>query len=547
MCLADLLRETAISKGLPKPLLNGFGWMATENGGPGTISVILEAQARLCGQASAVDTDDAEISSVRVLRSMIFGHSIRPLDMADFICTVMGTLDGTSSNDNAAENFWLRFSKDALAVPGSAESIMLQQLLLGRGVGEWSPCGLPVEEQATVITKLIERIERGAPPVSRPPPDEAAVAAGGALLAEAFADSEIDEAETRLIFKDYDTDHGGSLDMGELNKVVLSIIKTARQSAVDRSEAADDQDTTDKQQIEDRFKDILRHYGSDAGKQQLATVFDPSGDGDVSEDEFVVAFPEFVRSLGSGGGAAAESQPESKPDPEPEPEPEPEPAEQAETFDSEANAQLSKEEQKAAKQAAKAKAKAEKQKAKELAKSQKKKDKAAKKAAKQRAKQNAGNAHEDSDEDEEFTGAKVPAPRGAKELFAYLARPGPAAPRGLASTLYIAVNERLPHSVAMSMFYLVIGADLGPRDVANLLALTSLQKKSVEHASNQCESSSSLDPLSPLALNQPRRHRFQAHGQGLEGEGGGDGADQGEFREAAARLPSLRQQQADRV
>ena len=53
--------------------------------------------------------------------------------MADFICTVMGTLDGTSSNDNAAEKFWLRFSKDALAVPGSAESIMLQQLLLGRG------------------------------------------------------------------------------------------------------------------------------------------------------------------------------------------------------------------------------------------------------------------------------------------------------------------------------------------------------------------------------------------------------------------------------
>lgn len=230
----DMMRAEGIKKQLPKQLLTGFGWMAGENAGPGTMSVILEAQARLCGLASAVDSDEAEVASVRVLRQMVFGQSIRPLDMAEMLCTVFGTLDGTKSNDNASEKFWLRFSKDCLASPDSNESIMLQQLMLGRGVGEWSSCKLPIEEQGKVLIKLIERIERGAPPVTKPPPSKEAIAAGGALMADAFADSDIDENETKMIFRDYDLDHGGSLDMEELTKVVISIIKTARKSAVEK-------------------------------------------------------------------------------------------------------------------------------------------------------------------------------------------------------------------------------------------------------------------------------------------------------------------------
>jgi len=508
----DLMKAEGLKKQMSKQLLNGFGWMAGENAGPGTMSVILEAQARLCGIASAVDSDEAEVSSVRVLRQMVFGHSIRPMDMADYLCTVFGTLDGTESNNNTAEKFWLRFAQDALAVPNSKESIMLQQLLLGRGIGPWSASKVPVEDQGEVLIKLITRIERGAPKVKKPPPSKDDIAAGGALMAEAYADCDIDEDETRLIFQDYDTDHGGSLDMDELTKVIIAIIKRVRKSAVEKSEAHPEQDTTDKQSIEDRFKNMLQHYDSPSGRAELADTFDPSGDGDVSQDEFVSAFPKFVRSFSGAPdpdpepapAPEAAPEPEPEPDPEPDPDPDPEPDIESGTMVAAAGgAELTKEEKKAAKAAekqaakeakaqekvdkknAKEKAKFDKQQEKTRLKTEKRKKKAADKARKKRAKSGAGADHLDSDDEENFTGAKMPAPRGAKEMFAYLASNGSAAPRGIATILYIGVNERLPHSIVMSLVYLVIGADLGPRDVSNLLALITLEKKSVQHASDQ--------------------------------------------------------------
>ena len=281
-----------------------------------------------------------------------------------------------------------------------------------------------------------------------------------------------------------------------------------------QSEANQEHDVTDRQAIEDKFKDLLTFYQCAAGKQELADAFDPSNDGDVSEAEFVDAFPKFVAALGGNAPPADDDvvrglavvEPEPELDPEPEQEPEDD-IENGGTFGAEDGAgavNLTKQEKKAKKaedkanaaeakaqgkidkQNAKDKAKVDKQQSKDAAKAKKRKEKAGAKARKKRAKSGAGApGHEDSDDEENWTGEKTLAPRGAKELFRYFASTGSAAPRGMAITLYVAVNERLPHSVAMSMVYLVIGADLGARDVANLLALISLEKKSVESASDQ--------------------------------------------------------------
>lgn len=165
--------------------------MAAENAGPGSISVILEAQGWLYGRATAAHLSTDEVQAVGVLRSMIFGKEIRerhikirPSHMAEFIQTVTGAFGQTEAG--AAEKFWNRFARDALAIPDSVEYMMLQQLLLGRGVGEWSPTGLSVEEQAEVLPRLIHRIEAGEPTMTASPPDAIAVKVGARRLKSCF-------------------------------------------------------------------------------------------------------------------------------------------------------------------------------------------------------------------------------------------------------------------------------------------------------------------------------------------------------------------------
>ena len=117
--------------------MNGFGWMAAENAGPGAISMILEAQASLRGEASHVDGSTEQVQSLRVLRNMIFGKKLRVQELSGFLTTLTGY------DQQLDKRFWRRFAKDALAKAGSHESVMLQQLCTGRGVGAWSPCQLP--------------------------------------------------------------------------------------------------------------------------------------------------------------------------------------------------------------------------------------------------------------------------------------------------------------------------------------------------------------------------------------------------------------------
>ena len=66
------MEAAARKAGVPLPMIPGFGWRCAENGGPGSISVILEAQALIRGQASAVDVNNDDLIAVRVLRELIF-------------------------------------------------------------------------------------------------------------------------------------------------------------------------------------------------------------------------------------------------------------------------------------------------------------------------------------------------------------------------------------------------------------------------------------------------------------------------------------------
>ena len=464
---------------VPKELRRGFGWMASENAGPGTISVILEAQALIRGLDAAVDMDDMDVEAVRDLRDMVHGKKLRPMDAAEFIMAVTGT-----AAHGPEEKFWTRFCQDALAISGSAEEIMLYQLLLGRGVGFWSPCKLPEAEQAQVLPNLMRRIARGAPPVKPPPPSAEEVAESASLLASAFQDSDVDEAECRDIFKESDKDGSGTLTVDELAVVCIDIIKTVRDHAV--KEEADKRLVNS---ITDKFGVVIKHFELDSGKKELQEMFDPSHDGSTDIDEFVQAFPRFVAKLAGEDLDETEPVPETEPETEPEAEPdstgepdafEMEPMPTEEPFEAE-NAGLTKVELKAQRKQEKQREKDAKAKAKRDAKWEKKKEKQAAKVAKKKAKARA-KAASDADGEEVFTGKEIPIPKGGIEFFLYLANHGSFAPRGLAAALYIAVNEGLPHEFATTLQNLVTGVELDAQDLAHLLALLCRKTKSLQHA-----------------------------------------------------------------
>ena len=139
------------------------------------------------------------------------------MDMANFLCTLTGTVGNSSS-----EQFWARFAKDALAEPQSHEAIVLQQLLLGRGVGWWSQTKLPEDQQFNVLRALINDIEAGKPPREPALPNAADLAKGAVLVQAAFSSPHInfDDTQMRVIFKKYD-----GLDVVRMCKFACELLR----------------------------------------------------------------------------------------------------------------------------------------------------------------------------------------------------------------------------------------------------------------------------------------------------------------------------------
>jgi Ca2+-binding EF-hand superfamily protein len=492
----QVLRNAAKAKDLPHSLVNGFGWMAAECAGPGTISVILEAQARLRGEASAVDVDIEDIEAVKTLRDMVLGHKLRTGPLSAFLETLTGIHDPT---------FWHRFAHDVLAVPGSNEYLLVVQLMNGRGVAEWSPTGLPNEEQSQCLLDVIDRIEYGFPPVMAPPPGPEEQAEGAKSLARALRHDHLDEEDMLEIFQEFDEDASNALSTRELQAVIVTLIRMARDASVKQEAAFDAQEAS---KLKMQFKGVLRHFQSDAGCEELTQTFDPDGDSNITMEDFVSLFPSFIRQL------AGEPEPEPEPEPEleeaeegaektdPEPEDadvqnnddkgasfEQEPLDEHSTFDTEQQGRLDKEQMKAKKAEEKAAAKrlkvqdkakndAQNVRDKEANKAASAKAKRKKKAKKARLKKQAKVGIYDDSDGEQKNDKGILAPKGSREFFKYIAQEGQDAPQGLASTLYICVNEKMPLGLAQSLQYLVTGAELDAQDVAGILGLLSRGKKS---------------------------------------------------------------------
>ena len=159
--------EAAATKAhVPKAMVAGIGWRAAENAGPGSMSVILEAQARPRGQQSAVDANNDDIVAVRVLRELIFERSPLPGDLVIFMAALLGT-------DRQDHAFMLRFCRDVCAEPDSHLFTMIaKQLPLGRGCAGWSETKLDPAAQFALVEQCVDDIESGKPPskyTSNPP------------------------------------------------------------------------------------------------------------------------------------------------------------------------------------------------------------------------------------------------------------------------------------------------------------------------------------------------------------------------------------------
>lgn len=446
-----LCEAAAAKAGVPRGMVAGIGFRAAENGGPGAMSVILEAQARIRGQESAVDADNDDLVCVRVLRDLLFERRPLPGDLVVYLTSILGA----EKQDHA---FLLRFARDVLAEADSPlQIVVLKQLLLGRGCAEWSETNLPPDAQLALVEQLVDDIESGKPPRVPPPPSEAEVAAGARMLRAALADTQIDEAEAKRIYDHFDRDGSGVLNGREIEAVVFHLIREARDASV-----AKETDVDRQAEIVHGFKAILRHYQTPEGTAEFMASFDPSGDGKVEESEFLAHLPVFVQEM-MGPDA-----PDDAPDPEPEL------RVAAAPFDSETlNTPFNSEapQSNAAPESNSAKAK------KISKKNQKKKHH---KSADEEVDRELRDS-DDSDDEGPGKGASSPrspkgglaAPKGFLQFFRYVATPGGAAPRGLASVLYMCVEKRLPISVSLSIQRLTVGADLDSEDCANLLAFLS--------------------------------------------------------------------------
>ena len=98
-------------------MVEGFGWMATSNAGPGNILVLVEAKALLAGHDGP--DDDAVVAH----RQMLLDQRVRAVDVCEIICII------THSEGNAeAEKFWLRFCRDCFANPKFLEKVLFLML-----------------------------------------------------------------------------------------------------------------------------------------------------------------------------------------------------------------------------------------------------------------------------------------------------------------------------------------------------------------------------------------------------------------------------------
>ena len=291
--------------------LNGFGWMAAANAGPGCISVLLEAQALLWGGAAVIDqASTQDVASMRVLRSMVFGQKVRPTDMADFLQVITGTTSKNKAASRDTERFFLRLARDALARPASDEAIMLQQLLLGRGCGPWSSCKLPYRRtagvwsktQADVIPDLIDRIETGVPPTAVAAPDAAAVMAGAQRLVQFLTSPGclIDASEFEIIYLEVASssqpvEAGTStpnLDVADVQEVVLSIIRTARAEYAGLPIVE-----YEKLMGIDEMNDLIAFFKAEDGYDHLAESFVDANTDEIDENaecDMEISLSEFV-------------------------------------------------------------------------------------------------------------------------------------------------------------------------------------------------------------------------------------------------------------
>lgn len=442
--------RAAAKAGVPRAMIAGLGWRCAENGGPGSMSVILEAQARIRGQASAIDSRLDDLVAVRVLRELVFERPPLAGDLVVYLTAILGA----ERQDHA---FLLRFARDVLAEPDSPlQIVVLKQLLLGRGCAAWSETDLSPEEQLALVERLVDDIECGAPPKITPAPSAEDVAEGAKMLKAALADTHIDAAEAKRVFDHFDRDGSGVLDDREVEAVVFHLIREARDAVV-----AKEMDDDKRYELVRGFKAILRHYQSPEGTAEFMASFDPSGDGQVEESEFLAHLPVFVAQM--MGADAPGSSSVGRPEHDVHPSFDAETGEPAfPPFDNE-NARPD------------AATKSE-----TLRKTEKTKQVHHTKSRDQEVNREL----QDSDDSDDDEGDAIPAsPRSPKgglaapkaflEFFRYLAVPGGAAPRGLASVLYMCVEKHLPISVSVSIQRLLIGAELDAEDCANLLAFLS--------------------------------------------------------------------------
>lgn len=450
MELAEM-EAVARAKGVPQQYISSFGWRAAENGGPGAISVILEAQALIHHVPSAVDTIDDDLANVQTLRALVFERPVLASELAAFI----GSIAGVSTKD---KDFVLRFSKDVLSDPQSnLATVMLKQILLGRGCASWSITGLTAEDQGALIDDLIDEIESGAPRRQQAPPDKSQVAEGAAVLKQAMADAAIDEEEARRIFEKFDRDKSGTLHSREIDAVILALVRESRDAMLRR-----ELDLERQQQARVAFKAVLRYYQSDEGLAAVKSKFDVNGDDSVSEHEFVDNLNSFLDELvdqTTSQTAPATESPATDPDAVNEP--------------TSTKTKKTRKEKQAEKEAEKIRAQEENVLTKEAIKRSKRVEKA--KSSDITAE------FVDSEDEEDGDGCGSPrspnggleCPRGFREFMQYMKTPGGEAPRGLASVLYMAVEKTLPVSVACSLQHLVLGVAMDAEDCANLLAFQS--------------------------------------------------------------------------
>ena len=109
-------------------------------------------------------------------------------------------------------------------------------------------------------------------------------------LEDALEDGALSEVDLDQMFKRYDASKNGSLDTGELHTLVIAVTTLVRERKVEQQTTPANRD-----HLKAKFDGLLRHFASDQGRQEVTAKFDPNGDKSTSKEEFVAAFPNFLK------------------------------------------------------------------------------------------------------------------------------------------------------------------------------------------------------------------------------------------------------------